>query len=340
MYAATLGDIVKRFRKPGKGSPKEFVSAWTENEVLDGEVVDCYVIVLRTRGCYWSRMSGCSMCGYISDCAGEASPVEIYTQFDKAMESYAGQRYMKIYTSGSFLDEKEIEKSTALRILEIALSNADRVLIESRPEFISSRRLEGFLSNEKIEVAIGLESANDVVLQKSINKNLAFEDFRSACGVCSDLGVKTRAYVLVKPPFLTEKEAILDVKSSIHLCASHVDTISLNPVNVQRNTLVEYLWRRGEYRPPWLWSVLEIIDTSRDVRPRILVSVVGAGSRRGTHNCGRCDSEIIDFLKDFSLNETLTSPTLECDCRDEWLDILDVQGPLQCSADPARFFDR
>lgn len=340
MCAVTLEDVVKRFRKPGKRSPKEFVSTWTENEILDGEAVDCYVIVLRTKGCYWSRMSGCSMCGYINDCAEEASSVEINAQFDEAMESYAGQRYMKIYTSGSFLDEKEIEKRTALRILKIALSNADRVLIESRPEFISSRRLEEFPSEVKIEMAIGLESANDVVLQKSINKNLSFEDFRSACGICADLGVKTRAYVLVKPPFLTEKEAILDVKSSIRLCASHVNTISLNPVNVQRNTLVEYLWRRGEYRPPWLWSVLEIVDASRDVRPRILVSTVGAGSRRGAHNCGRCDSGIIEFLKDFSLNGTLASPTLECDCRDEWLDVLDVQGPLQCSADPGRFYDR
>jgi radical SAM enzyme (TIGR01210 family) len=340
MRAVTLEDIVKRFRKPGKRSPKESISKWTESEVLDHEAVDCFVIVLRTRGCYWSRTSGCSMCGYINDCAEEASPTEINTQFDEAMESHAGQRYLKIYTSGSFLDEKEIDKNTALRIIDIALSQADRVLIESRPEFISSRRLERFPSKERIEVAIGLESANDIVLQKSINKNLAFEDFRSACGVCADLGIKTRAYVLIKPPFLTEKEAILDAKSSSHSCASLVNTVSLNPVNVQRNTLVEYLWRRGEYRSPWLWSVLEVVEASRDIGPRILVSVAGAGSRRGAHNCGRCDSAIIDFLKDFSLNGKLTSPALECECRDEWLDILDAQGPMQCSADPARFFDR
>lgn len=340
MRAETLDDIVKRLRKPGKKNPRELVSTWTEREILDGEAVDCYVIILRTKGCYWSRISGCSMCGYINDCAEEVSPVEVNAQFDEAMESYAGQRYVKIYTSGSFLDEKEVEKSAAQRVLEIALSRADRVLIESRPEFVSNKRLERFPSKEKIEVAIGLESANDTVLQKSINKNLTFGDFRNACRTCRELGVKTRAYILIKPPFLTEKEAILDAKSSMHSCANLVNTISLNPVNIQRNTLVEYLWRRGEYRSPWLWSVLDIVETSRGIGPRILVSVAGAGDKRGAHNCGRCDSGIIDFLKDFSLDGTLASPSLECNCRDEWLDILDIQGPMQCTADPARFFDR
>ncbi|MFQ6128976.1 MAG: archaeosine biosynthesis radical SAM protein RaSEA [Thermoplasmata archaeon] len=336
----TLENIIKRFRKPGKRSPKKYVTTWTEKEVLNDRVVECYVIVLRTKGCYWSRMSGCSMCGYINDCAEDASPVDISMQFQNAMKAYAGQRYLKIYTSGSFLDEEEIEKNTGLKMLKTALSQADSVLIETRPEFISKQLLENLPNGEGIEIAMGLESANNVVLQKSISKRMVFEDFKNACKICKDLGIRTRAYVLIKPPFLTEKEAMMDAISSARLSSDLVDTISFNPVNVQRNTLVEYLWRRGEYRPPWLWTLLEVIESLRNLGPRILVSTVGAGEKRGAHNCGQCDSVIIDFLKDFSLDELSSSPKLECNCRDEWLDLLDTQGPMQCSADPASFFDR
>jgi len=40
-------------------------------------------------------------------------------------------------------------------------------------------------------------------------------------------------------------------------------TISLNPTNVQRNTAVEYLWKRKQYRPAWLWSMVEILKESK-----------------------------------------------------------------------------
>ncbi|MFQ5909269.1 MAG: archaeosine biosynthesis radical SAM protein RaSEA [Thermoplasmata archaeon] len=229
---------------------------------------------------------------------------------------------------------------TALKILESALSSIERVLIESRPEFVSSERLRNLPSLKRVEIAMGLESANDVVLQKSINKRMVFDDFRKASKVCADAGVKTRAYVLIKPPFLTEKEALVDAISTARLSSDLMDTISFNPINVQRNTLVEYLWRRGEYRPPWLWTVLDIVESTRDLGSRILVSTVGAGNRRGVHNCGRCDSSIIDFLESFSLNNQARPPELECECRNEWLDLLEIQGPMQTSVDPAFFFDR
>ncbi len=336
----TFEDVIKRLRKPGKRSPERFISTWTEQEVLDGEATECYVVVLRTKGCYWSRTSGCSMCGYINDCAEEAPSEDILAQFEEAMKGHAGQRYVKIYTSGSFLDGDEIGVGAAQRMLTATLARADKVLIESRPEFVSRERLESLPEPNRIEIAMGLESASDVVLRNSINKKMDFEDFRKACELCQDLGVGTRAYVLVKPPFLTEKEALVDSVAAARSASSLTDTISLNPVNVQRNTLVEYLWNRGEYRPPWLWTVLEVIERSKDVDSRVVVSTVGAGSRRGAHNCGGCDSAIIDFVREFSLDGSTSPPDTRCDCREQWLDLLDVQGPMQCSADPHSFFDR
>ncbi|MCJ2555947.1 MAG: archaeosine biosynthesis radical SAM protein RaSEA [Candidatus Thermoplasmatota archaeon] len=336
----TLEDIIKRLRKPGKRDPERFISTWTEQEVLDGETIECHVIILRTKGCYWSRTSGCSMCGYIDDCAEDVPSEGILTQFGEAMKRHGGQRFLKIYTSGSFLDGDEIGIDAVQRMLTDALARADRVLIESRPEFVSRERLEELPEPNRIEIAMGLESASDEVLQNSINKKMDFEDFRNACELCRDLGIGVRAYVLVKPPFLTEKEAVMDAAAAARSASGLADVVSLNPVNVQRNTLVEYLWNRGEYRPPWLWTVLDVVERSRDTDSRVVVSTAGAGSRRGAHNCGGCDSAIIDFLREFSLDGSASPPDPRCGCREQWLDLLDAQGPMQCSADPRSFFDR
>ena len=41
--------------------------------------------------------------------------------------------------------------------------------------------------------------------------------------------------------------------------ASRSDEISVNPMNIQRGTIIDRLHRHNEYRPPWLWSLVEMI---------------------------------------------------------------------------------
>ena len=63
-----LTDFVNESKSiPRDHSLDKPVAKWTEEEVLDGEVVEAGVVILRTRGCYWSIKEGCSMCGYFND---------------------------------------------------------------------------------------------------------------------------------------------------------------------------------------------------------------------------------------------------------------------------------
>ena len=68
-----LQQLVKDERRPREFDPREYISTWTEKDLLHGKVVDAWVIIFRTRGCYWARASGCSMCGYVNDVAQEVS---------------------------------------------------------------------------------------------------------------------------------------------------------------------------------------------------------------------------------------------------------------------------
>jgi radical SAM enzyme (TIGR01210 family) len=127
---------------------------------------------------------------------------------------------------------------------------------------------------------------------------------------------------------MTERSALLDAQKTVTDAISiGVSTISLNPVNVQRNTLVEDLWVRGKYRSPWLWSVVEVLRHAHSVSRgtvNIVCDPVAAGKSRGTHNCGKCDSTIVDAIRKFSLNQDVkVFDNLDCDCKNLWNHVLE-----------------
>lgn len=74
------------------------------------------------------------------------------------------------------------------------------------------------------------------------------------------------AYVLLKPPFLTEKEAIDEAINSIKKAtAIGFERISLEPMSVHRFTVVDALSLANNYRVPWFWSVIEVVEKCKDI---------------------------------------------------------------------------
>ncbi|MDI6708415.1 MAG: archaeosine biosynthesis radical SAM protein RaSEA [Candidatus Thermoplasmatota archaeon] len=327
-----IADRIKMLRGANpKKSSTHYVRCFTERDVLDGKVVDTLVIILRTRGCKWALQSGCSMCGYINEAAQvDVSDENLLLQVEGAMRNYRNEKIVKIYTSGSFLDTDEISENAQTKILEF-VSRAEKVVIESRPEFVNKEHLSKLIKKCNLEIALGLESSNPLILEKSINKGLKLEDYVRAAKIINELGIKLRTYILIKPPFITEEEAIVDAVNSAKFASKYSQTLSFNPVNIQKNTLVEYLWKRKEYRPPWLWSVLEVLKESKtEVKGWLICSPTGGGSARGAHNCGKCDSAILRATREFSLTQnTNVFDNLSCDCKQRWLDMLELEGFAQ-----------
>ena len=214
----------------------------------------------------------------------------------------------------------------------------ERVLVESRAEFIDNAKLKDAVGIVKhLEVAIGLESSNDAVLKRCVNKGATYQDYIKAAQEAKGAGAGLRTYLLVKPPFLTEKEAIDDAVNSARDASKYSDVISFNPLNVQKGTTVEKMWKRGEYRPPWLWSVVRIMVESRGLGPRIVSQPSGGGTERGAHNCGACDSKILEALDGFSLTGDYdVFGALDCDCRERWRDALELEGFMHTSGDIGR----
>lgn len=324
---------LKKNFTPKISNPTKPVRTWSEKDLIHGKIVDAYVVILRTTGCSWTHKSGCTMCGYFNDSIwGKISDKELIQQFDSAMKNYSGERFVKIFTSGSFLDEKEIKPKVRDKILNRLSEKIDKLSIESRPEYITDERLtqiKEIFQPKKLEISIGLETSNDFIREHAINKGFTFSDYNKAVKILKKYKFNLKTYVLVKPPFLTEKEAIEDCKNTITKIRNLSDTISLNPTNVQRNTVVEYLWKRNQFRPPWLWSIVEILKKSKinDERKTIKCDIAGGGSNRGPHNCKKCNRMVLDAIANFSLsqNENVFD-NLECECKNKWLDQIDFEN--------------
>ncbi len=330
MVSKNLDYVVRSLRQKNlrRAKAKSDIRYWKEHDRLGSERVDAGVILLPTRGCRWGRASGCTMCGYVYE-AGNMSDQELSKKLQKAVSDLGKITYLKVFTSGSFLDEKEVSEGLLNSIIQtVNNSGVEMLQIESRPEFIVKQRLD--LLKEKmrpsLEIGIGLETSNDLIRSECINKGFSYKDYLGALKNCRSSKVFVKTYLLLKPPFILEREAVEDtIKSAQDAEKAGSQKVSVNPMNIQRGTLVELLWKRGEYRTPWLWSLVEVLKNIGDKKlsAQVISHPTGGGKKRGAHNCGECDHKILEAIRKFSLTgDSKVLNDIECSCKDFWKDQL------------------
>ncbi|MFC4357619.1 archaeosine biosynthesis radical SAM protein RaSEA [Halobium salinum] len=325
-----------RSEKEKTYDPHEPTRVWIDEDNTPDGVRQSLTIILNTGGCRWARAGGCTMCGYVAESveggsvAHEALMDQIGVCLDhEAEEADEPSELIKIYTSGSFLDEREVGAETRDAIAE-TFADRERIVVESLPDFVDVDKLEDFTERGlETDVAVGLETATDRVRHDCVNKYFDFADFEAACKSAAEADAGIKAYLLMKPPFLSEPEALEDMKSSVRRCAAvdNCHTVSMNPCNVQRYTMVDELHFAGGYRPPWLWSVAAVLESTADVDAIVVSDPVGHGSDRGPHNCGDCDDRVQTAIKDFDLRQDPSVfEQVSCECEATWEHVVEEES--------------
>lgn len=320
-----------------KRSPDQLETLWKEKDMVDGKVVDAMVMIMRTNGCSWAKTGGCTMCGYRSASLTNVTSDDLLNQLSQALSRYDNEPFVKIYTSGSFLDENEIPADVREEIFK-AFSGCARILFESRPEFITDEVVSTLPAN--ITIALGLESCDPKIMDVSIRKGFTPDQCREAGERVKKAGLTVRTYLLLKPLYMQEAAAIESTVKSVRFADPFSDEISVNPINVQKGTFVERLWKRGDYRPPWIWSLIEVLkQSSGTVNSRLMSSPSGGGTQRGVHNCGECDGRALEAVERFSCTQNPQNLEVTCGCVAKWKHYMESEVILGTAADLERGFD-
>lgn len=272
----------------------------------------------------------CTMCPFTHvnnfGIAGATSAESLLDQVRRTVargDDEPAYEVLSLYNDGSFFAPREIPRDVQVEIGRlVAAAGVHRLVVESLPQFVTEVVLRPFveaLGPVRLEVGIGLQSADVLVRETLVNTRISQAAFERALAVMADRGVDAKIYLMVKPPFLTDGEAVTDVVGSVdYLSALGVHGITLCPTRVSPDTVAWQLWQAGLYEPPNLWTVVEVI---RRVHIRLAVRVACV-NLRGTDfdsvfpdACLTCADRIVDALMRFGETGDPEDLPTDCACR-------------------------
>ncbi len=304
----------------------------TQPHFLGRELTQRRIFYLRTLGCTWSRAigGGCTMCGHLGgmDVNGTFTDEQILSEFREAFHryDYSDTKVVAIYNGGSLLSSSEINPGVRDEIIRTVASepNVELIIFESLAELATPGRLSAVrkaAADKRLQIGVGFESIDDDIRYLCVNKRNSLQDYRTAFSNMRAHDIEPLAYCLMKPIFLNEREAIEDTIRTVHFALENdVSAVSVEPISVQDDTLVDLLHSAGLYRTPWTWSLLEVIRQTHGW------GEVRAGGfelfprpREYVHNCKHCDEQCYDALRHYNATCTVEHfDSLHCSCQNEW----------------------
>jgi archaeosine synthase beta-subunit len=211
-----------------------------------GEIVPTATVFLTNRECPWR----CLMCDLWRNTFTEnVAPGAIPEQIDYALERLPAARQIKLYNSGSFFDPRAIPAEDFKAIAQ-RLDGFERVIVECHPALVTDACVRfRDLIRGRLEVAMGLETAHAEILER-LNKRMPLKMFAESARFLSQNQIDLRAFILVKPPFMREDEAVDWAVRSLEFAFECGATAATLIRTRGGNGAMEELAAAGEFSPP------------------------------------------------------------------------------------------
>lgn len=187
---------------------RAYATAYEDEPDPSGRLLASAAIFLTNRECPF-RCLMCDLWTHTLDAT--VSPGAIPGQIAGALASLPPLEQVKLYNAGSFFDPGAIPPADDKAIAAL-VGHMKRVVVESHPAFLRGAhgdrclRLRETLAG-RLEVAVGLETANADVLAK-LNKRMTVPSFVEAAGFLRTHDIDLRVFILLKPPFMSEAEGV------------------------------------------------------------------------------------------------------------------------------------
>ena len=236
---------------------REAYACLVEDEYdIKGNLTKVATIFLTNKECPFK----CLMCDLWKNTLNESvASGDIPHQIKMALARMPQAQNLKLYNSGNFFDKKAILREDYESIADL-VKGFETVLVEAHPSFIGQPVLDfQKLIGPKLQVAIGLETVHPAVMDH-LNKKMSLDDFSKAVKFLSNNGISTRAFILLRPPFLSEEEGVLWAKKSLDFAfESGVECCVIIPTR-PGNGALDTLSMDGLFEPPSIESLASVLD--------------------------------------------------------------------------------
>ena len=289
------------FRKP---------YAWLveKERTASGKIEDTAIIFLTNRECQYH----CLMCDLWKNTSDDPVPVgAIPDQIEWALDQMPTATHLKLYNSGSFFDGRAIPVEDHPRIASL-VGKFETVIVESHPGLINEKCLNfRDMLKPELKVALGLETVNREVLRR-LNKRMTLEDFTHAVNFLTCHGISSRAFILLRPPFLSESEGICWAERSLDFAFSvGVECCTVIPVR-PGNGAMDQLMDRKLFSPPHIRSLEEVLEYGLKLKAgRVFADVWNIGL---FSTCNECVDRRTNRLIEMNTSQRIPTPvTCTCD---------------------------
>ncbi|MFN8613105.1 MAG: hypothetical protein U0931_36545 [Vulcanimicrobiota bacterium] len=211
------------------------------------------------------------MCPFPGESHSGVRSADLIRQFEGAFAGDCIDNYelITLFCNGNFFSDRELDPLVRAHVFEqVGRSRANILAVESLPQFLTETKVENArrrLGQKQLAVFMGLQSADDFVRKVAINTTCTRLAFERAVTLLQANNCLPVAFLMFKPPFLTEVEAIEDGLASLaYLSRLGVRLSTLCPTRVAPRTLLAEMHALGYYRPGWIWSVVEILKRNAD----------------------------------------------------------------------------
>lgn len=211
----------------------------------------------------------CLMCDLWQNTLDAPVPLgAIAAQIRYALEQLPPARQIKLYNAGSFFDPQAIPPEDDAEIAAL-ISGFDRIIVECHPAFLHGKHGERALRFQaslrgQLEIAIGLETVHPPTLEK-LNKRMTVESFQEAAKFLQRHAIDLRVFILLRPPFLTEREGVEWACRSLDVAAEcGAKVCSIIPTR-GGNGALEALCE--DFQPPKLQSLEAAVEYGLSLKP-------------------------------------------------------------------------
>jgi radical SAM enzyme (TIGR01210 family) len=236
----------------------------------------------------------------------------IPAQIDYALARLPPAEQIKLYNSGNFFDPLAIPRGDHAAIAE-RVRGFTNVIVENHPKMCGDEclRFRDRLGT-RLEVALGLETVHPQVLA-ALHKRMTLADFDRAVEFLLAGSIAVRAFILLRPPLLSEEEGREWALASVeHAFRLGIGCCSIIPTRVG-NGIMEQLERQGHFEPPRLASLEAVLEEGISLgRGRLFVDLWDA---ERLASCARCGPRRIERLREMNLAQQVL-PRIACDCEE------------------------